>query len=513
MILAIFWPILYFIIGFITLIIIKDLYFYAKAQRYLKQGMKLKYYPLVGFGRYIKEPNAQIEIINFINLFLKNDKKTTEDLIITNNPLSLNPVIFVNNKEILKEFTKIETEVTYKIDIGDMPFNRAFIFDKGKRALNNRSIFSEIFFPENLKKITPVLRQIIKRHLSQLKQKVKASNSGKNDGFVEIDLSHYTSEVFTDIVSQVLFGEEVPKIFGKKLTEQVQNTIRMVSKTSSKPTHFFSWGYYRKFGFDPMYNEAMKLDKEINKVLKQVVNFRKNSKTYQRGMNIVDLLLNKNDKLEKEGKFSEMLETTEIIHNIYLLVFAGIDTSNNTTQFSLHHLSKNQKIQQRLRNSVQKEIFEAKKEEDYDAYLNCSFLSWYIKENLRLYSPAWMSFSKFVFKDFKIGKYKFFKGDSIIIPVAALHRKNEYYPNPEEFDAERFDEDLDKRKHGRHGWQPFAIGRRACIGRNLAEIALHMIISLLMKDFEFKWNGEECRVVLEATIALEHCKVLMRCLD
>lgn len=57
-------------------------------------------------------------------------------------------------------------------------------------------------------------------------------------------------------------------------------------------------------------------------------------------------------------------------------------------------------------------------------------------------------------------------GETIIIPIYALHHDPKYYPKPEVFDPERFnDENKSLRPHST--FIPFGDGPRICIGMNL----------------------------------------------
>lgn len=52
----------------------------------------------------------------------------------------------------------------------------------------------------------------------------------------------------------------------------------------------------------------------------------------------------------------------------------------------------------------------------------------------------------------------------VLIPVWGLHRDPEYFPNPDNFDPERFNE-RNKSKIVDYTYIPFGEGPRICIGR------------------------------------------------
>jgi cytochrome P450 len=50
------------------------------------------------------------------------------------------------------------------------------------------------------------------------------------------------------------------------------------------------------------------------------------------------------------------------------------------------------------------------------------------------------------------------------IPIYVLHHDPKYYPEPERFDPERFNEDVKAKRH-HYVYLPFGEGPRICIGK------------------------------------------------
>lgn len=68
-------------------------------------------------------------------------------------------------------------------------------------------------------------------------------------------------------------------------------------------------------------------------------------------------------------------------------------------------------------------------------------------------------------KDYKIPETNCIlkKGTSVMIPYHSLHHDPEYFPDPEKFDPERFN-DKNKNNIPQFAYIPFGEGPRICIG-------------------------------------------------
>ena len=67
-------------------------------------------------------------------------------------------------------------------------------------------------------------------------------------------------------------------------------------------------------------------------------------------------------------------------------------------------------------------------------------------------------------------------------PVIGIHRDEQYYPNPEVFDPERFN-DENKSKIDPYTYIPFGVGPRNCIGSRFALLESKIIFYHLLSKF------------------------------
>lgn len=81
------------------------------------------------------------------------------------------------------------------------------------------------------------------------------------------------------------------------------------------------------------------------------------------------------------------------------------------------------------------------------------------------------------------------KGMLILVPVHAIHHDEEYYPDPEKFDPDRFTEE-EIAKRPAYTYMPFGEGPRICIGLRFAMLQIKIGLVLLLRQYRFRVNAK-----------------------
>jgi cytochrome P450 len=114
-----------------------------------------------------------------------------------------------------------------------------------------------------------------------------------------------------------------------------------------------------------------------------------------------------------------------------------------------------------------------------------SFLGNTIKETLRLYTPAPALMSRRAMQDMRVGRWQVPKGSLVRITPWVVHHDPRWYPDPERFDPDRFDE-ARAASLPRGAFLPFGTGPRVCIGNSFSMAEMTLIAAMLLQRFELR---------------------------
>ena len=105
------------------------------------------------------------------------------------------------------------------------------------------------------------------------------------------------------------------------------------------------------------------------------------------------------------------------------------------------------------------------------------------KEAMRLYPPAY-ALSRRALRDVEIDGYRVPKGRVVLLAAYTLHRREEYFPQAERFDPERFAPEREKQLP-RYAYVPFGAGPRICIGQYFAMMEGHLLLATIAQRVSF----------------------------
>ena len=473
LLLVIFSPViavlLYVVITFIFELISK-----YRLKFYEKQGIKTFYFPMYGVTEFYKaKKNQQDGLRRFRELV---SEMKDHDLIAVNYPMKYRPILILIDSDLTKEFFLQELSFVKRMFPFDLKLKGGFLFDYSHRGHHMRSIFSSFFSNENMDKITPSIRHIVREHMMNL--------NIPGDLSMLVNFKKEIDKVIVQVVNVVLFGEkDIPTVNGVTVTEEL---VKIICSMISEVGIYNKWNIYsmdllNMFNLLPNSRIVVSARKEIERVILETYNRRKSQPKETLGCNLIDLMILHNMEAVENQKTEDILTDEEIIGCIITLQFASADTTKNLVLNTLYFLGKYPEYQHKLINEIAEHKLHLPSTGyfglDQSEYFNC-----FIKECLRLFGPGVQSFDREVVKDFKLGKYTFKKGTIVVVRFNANAVSDKYFDNPYDFNPNRFTAENFK-KLDKMAYHPFGFGKRGCFGQYLGVLIVKLIVTHLLEFY------------------------------
>ena len=190
---------------------------------------------------------------------------------------------------------------------------------------------------------------------------------------------------------------------------------------------------------------------------------------------LLDLLLEGEDPETKRK-----MNTAELRDNLLTFIVAGHETTALTLSWALYLCAFDQEVQDRARAEAQAAL-EGRVATANDLE-SLPFIRMIVDEALRLYPPAGMISRTAQARDELCGR-EILRGDTVMIPIYALHRNRVLWQEADAFRPERFS---NRKEIERYAYLPFGDGPRICIGASFAVQEAVIILATLLSKRRFR---------------------------
>lgn len=214
--------------------------------------------------------------------------------------------------------------------------------------------------------------------------------------------------------------------------------------------------------------------RRMKSVADNVIDARRDQPGSGRG-DLLDLLLDGSDP-----ETGRRMTTAELRDNLLTFIVAGHETTALTLSWALYLCAFDERVQARARAEAET-LLEGRVATAADC-ANLPYTRQIIDEALRLYPPAAMLARTAQAPDELCGR-EIRAGDTVLIPIYALHRNALLWDRPDAFDPDRF---ADPAAIDRFAYLPFGAGPRVCIGASFAIQESVIMLATLLSRFRFK---------------------------
>lgn len=169
-----------------------------------------------------------------------------------------------------------------------------------------------------------------------------------------------------------------------------------------------------------------------------------------------------------------------------LLIIAGSETTATLLSGATYYLLRNPRVMQKLVAEVRGQ-FISEDQINMSSVYGLNYMLAVLDETLRMYPPAPTGLPRVVPETGdSICNNWVPGGTAVSVSQWATNRSPTNFSRPESFLPERFLGDPNFEADQRHALQPFSLGPRGCIGRNLAYAEMRLILARIIWNFDLK---------------------------
>ncbi len=277
------------------------------------------------------------------------------------------------------------------------------------------------------------------------------------DGQV-INLAQELVSITMQIISKVMFSTDI--------TAESQRLGQAIVTAMAYVTNYFFFPFVSYLPVPPTirYRQAVA---RLNDTIYHMIDERRRS-----GEDRGDLL---SMLIQTRDTDDTALSDEQIRDEVMTTFIAGHESTANALSWAFYLLTTNPEVYARLEAEVNTAL-EGRKPTVADI-ANLPYTQQVIKETLRLYPPAHFTI-RIALDDTLIGEYPIKKGTLILLDFYTMHHRADYFPQPENFDPDRFITERE-REIPKWAYLPFGAGPRVCIGNSFAMMEATLVLAAM----------------------------------
>ncbi|KAL2757301.1 hypothetical protein ACRALDRAFT_2025126 [Sodiomyces alcalophilus JCM 7366] len=196
--------------------------------------------------------------------------------------------------------------------------------------------------------------------------------------------------------------------------------------------------------------------------------------------------------MEGRDEKGQPLGRDELTAEALTQLIAGSDTTSNSSCALLYHAVRTPGVIEKLREELDAAVPTDVPVPNFEQIKDLPYLQAVINEALRHHSTSGIGLPRVVPPQsggVEIKGHYFPPGTTLSVPTYSIHHSREIWgPDADEFRPERWEKVTDRQKNA---FIPFSYGPRACIGRNVADMELKLIVATWVRRYDVVLRQDE----------------------
>ncbi|KAA8647482.1 cytochrome P450 [Aspergillus tanneri] len=343
--------------------------------------------------------------------------------------------------------------------------------DREEHGLLRRQL-SHGFSERAMRAQEPLITQYVDLLIRRLHEKCAA-------GTEPLDMVSWYNFTTFDIIGDLAFG----KPFGSLENSVYHPFIPLLLESAKAGTLMLSLSFFpflKKIFLALVPKSVVKAFQEHRDV--SVAKLRERMQAGNERDDLIEGLLRKKDELD--------LDMDRLQANGTILLIGGSETTATLLSGITYLLLQNPKVLTRLTDEV-RTTFQNEQEINIDSVNGLTYMLACLNEALRSYPPIPIGLPRVVPKSGRYILGQYVTPDTIVaIHHWATYHTQKYFTDPFGFHPERFLGDERFANDNFDILQPFNVGPRNCLGRNLAYAEMRLILARLIYNFDMKLSTD-----------------------
>ena len=311
-------------------------------------------------------------------------------------------------------------------------------------------------------------RECLAGYARTMTDATRAQTAGWTEG-ATLDVASELSALTLVIVARSLFGADLRGSAGP-IHEALGTLMRLVEVTRSPWQQWFFSSAMRG------YRQAKR---QLDEAVGAIVAARRQQDGGDRGDLLSMLLLSRDEETGAPG-----MTDAQVRDEVMTIMLAGHETTASALAWTLHLLGTHPETEARLHAEVDAVLPGGRPPELADVG-RLVYTRQVFTEAMRLYPPAWI-LARQTTEPVEIAGWRLPRGAMCLLSPYANHRDPRWFPEPEKFAPERWDETAENSARPKHAYFPFGGGLRSCAGEAFAWLEGTLLLADLTRHWTFR---------------------------
>uniref|UniRef100_A0A8C9S1N0 Vitamin D 25-hydroxylase n=1 Tax=Scleropages formosus TaxID=113540 RepID=A0A8C9S1N0_SCLFO len=296
---------------------------------------------------------------------------------------------------------------------------------------------------------------------------------------------HLVTNAVSNITNLIVFGERFTyddRDF-QQMIKIFSENVELAASGWAFLYNAFPWMEILPFG---KHQKLFRNAAEVYDFLLSLINRFTQGRTRHSPRHYIDAYHDEMEQSAGDPEASFSLEN--MIFSVGELIIAGTETTTNAIHWAILYMALYPSIQDKVQREIDSVVGSCRPP-SLDDKPRMPYVEAVLHEVLRFCNVVPLGIFRATCEDALVRGYSIPRGTMVITNLYSVHFDEKYWGNPTDFSPERF---LDR--HGnfvrREAFLPFSLGRRHCLGEQLARMEMFLFFTTLLQRFRLQFPND-----------------------